>query len=745
MKTKYIILSFFILAFTNKINAQSNICGVVTDSETKQPIANVNIWIAHTEIGTTTDIDGKYCLTNTNGNQKDIVFVFSLISYEEQRVVVENEGNLDVELNPSSIQLSEVLVSSSKTANSIKSLTTLPIVLSKAAILENTTQNIPELLVKQPGISLAGTGYHTAPSVRGLARKRVVVLVDGEKVSSERNVGAPGTFVNPSEIEKIEILKGPYSTLYGSDAVGGVVNIITKSYEKPQYNELIGGRLDLSYRSVSNGKNGNLALNGKSDKLQYRISTGYRETDEYLQADGNKAFSAFYKEQHVGGKLKYRLNDKHIFSFKTLYSKGGPIGFPAHSKLVNAIHDYDNHLIAGFNYKMNLNGKYLKRTELNITRHSHDLGADIIVHKVESNPSADKRVSMRKDLDGIDYITQYDLYFTLNDKFKILTGFDGYFRESIDVKAKKVVTNYNTGAFIMEVDDVSLTNASQRSYGVFTQADYTASDKINLNAGVRYNLINTQQPDKPTEDRNNKAFSGNLGLSYAASNKFTIKANVGSAFRAPDIKELFVTTQTPGGMNISNKELVAEQSLNLDLAFVFKGKSNLLQLSTFRNQINNMIVLDWDYSTNPRTGTYKNIGEGLLYGVEIAYNQKITDAFSGYLNATKIYGFDVNVDDELIDVPPFQLNSGLKYKLNNKLRFNLSGRYSAKQTDVAEGSYLTDAFATVDFSTRWKIADNINMNFSITNFLNEDYREYYQFDWIKAPGRSFNVGANYSF
>lgn len=745
MYSKFYFSLIFISLFVFEVNAQTIICGKIIDSETNQPISAVNIWIKNTVIGTTSDENGKFCISSTAAIQDEMVLVFSQLTYQNKKVTINNSENLIISLNPTTVQLTEIVVSSSKTANSTKGQTTLPVILSKNAILENVTQNIPELLLKQPGVSLAGTGYHTAPSIRGLARKRVVVMVDGEKVSSERNVGAPGTFVNPFEIEKIEILKGPYSTLYGSDAVGGVVNIITKSYETPYYNDKIGGRLDLSYKSVNNGKNANLALNGKLNKLQYHINTGYRDSDEYKQADGEKAFNSFFKEQHVGGKLKYFLNDKHQFSFKTSYSKGGPIGFPAHSTLTNAIHDYDNHFIIGLNHKMNTNRKYLKKTELNFTRHAHDLGADIIVHKVESNPNADKRISMRIDLDGIDYIAQYDMFFTLNDKFKILTGFDGYFRENIDVKAKKIVTNYNSGLFIMEVEDVSLSNASQRSYGVFSQVDYTASDKIHFNAGIRYNYITTQQPDQPTEDQNNKALSGNFGISYSPINQLTIKANVGSAFRVPDIKELFVTTQTPGGMNISNKDLVPEQSLNLDLALVYHGKSNLIQLSTFRNQINDMIILDWDYSTNPRTGTYENIGEGLLYGVEFSYNQKITDDFSGYLNATKIYGFDVNADDELMDVPPLQFNAGLKYKLNNKLWFNLSGRYSAEQTDVATGDYTTDAFTTFDFSAKWKIATNINAYFSVTNLLNEAYREHYHFEWIQAAGRSFNIGMNFNF
>lgn len=748
MKTKFqFILTLVLLTIFFELNAQTSICGTIVDVKTNQPIATTNIWIKNTVIGTVSDTDGKFCIESTASIKDKIILVFSQLGYQKQTVEVDlkSKDSLAVLLKPTIVQLTEVLVSANKNISTINEQTTLPVVLSEQDILEFGVQNIPELLLKQPGISLAGTGYHTAPSIRGLARKRIVVMLDGEKVSSERNVGAPGTFINPFEIERIEILKGPYSVLYGSDAVGGVVNIISKSYETPFYNDKIGGRLDLSYKSVNNGKNANLAINGNLNKLQYRISTGYREANNYEEGDGEDAFNSFYKEKHVGGKLKYTINQDNQLSFKTYYSEGGPIGFPAHSTLVNAIHDYDDHFILGVNYKRNNIGKYLKKTELNITRHVHDLGADIIVHKVENNPNNDKLVSMRKDLTGVDYITQFDMYFTLSEKFKILTGFDGYFRENIDVKAKKIVTNYNTGIFIMEVDDVSLSNASQRSYGFFTQTDYAFSDKIKMNAGVRWNYITTQQPDKPEEDLDNKSFSGNFGISYSPIDKFNIKANIGSAFRAPDIKELFVTTQTPGGINISNKDLDPEQSLNLDLAFVYQGNSNMIQFSTFRNQINNMIVLDWDYSTNPRTGTYKNIGEGLLYGVEFLYNQKITDRFSGFLNMTKTYGYDVNADDELTDVPPFQLNTGVKYTPNNKLMFSLTGRYSAKQNDVAQGDYKTDAFTTFDFSSRWEIAQNISINFSITNLLNEAYREHYHFQWIQAPGRSFNTGINFNF
>lgn len=135
----------------------------------------------------------------------------------------------------------------------------------------------------------------------------------------------------------------------------------------------------------------------------------------------------------------------------------------------------------------------------------------------------------------------------------------------------------------------------------------------------------------------------------------------------------------------------------------------------------------------------------MLYGLEFSYSQKITKQFSGYLNLTQINGYDLFADDELMDVPPFQLNTGINYNINNKLRFSLSGRYSGEQLNVAEDDFTNKAFTTVDFSARWMIIKNLKLNLSVNNILNEKYREHYQFDWMFAPARSINFGVNFNF
>ncbi len=739
---KSIILFFLFItveiAFCNNITIQ----GSVSDSETGASLADVNVTIKYSLKGTSTDIDGKFKLNIENVSDSKITLVFSHLGYRtlEKEIDFARSTKLSISLVPDIINLNEVIVKTKKISTSANEQTITSQVVSKDFINEVSPLNIAEVLLKVPGVNLAGQSYHAAPSIRGLARKRVVVMADGEKISSERNVGAPGTFINPFEIDRIEILKGPYSTLFGSDAIGGIVNIITKKYEQPYYFNKIGGLLNLSYQSVSNGKNVNLSLNGITDNIIYRISAGWRDADSYSTPNHGKLMNTFYNEKHIGAKLFYNINNNHQISVKSYYSTGNDIGKPAYDIYTNAIHDRDNHLIYGINYNWNKITSILKKVRVNITSHYHDLGARIKKHKLELNSNDDKLIKNQKNLEGNDYITQLDFYFELNNKTNLLAGFDGYFREGINIDESKVVKYYYSGLFVKSEDLVLVKNGYQNTYGIFAQINYQLSPKLFTNCGVRWNYVNTGLDNK-NENFKDQSFSGNVGISYLFSDKFSAKANIGSAFRVPDIKELYVTTNTPGGLNIGNSNLNSEHSFNLDLSFIYKNSTTFSELSLFRNAINNMVILDWDAATGGREGKFKNIGKGLLYGGEFQYSQKITTNLSSNINITKIWGFDQYADDELMDVPPLQINANIKYKFR-KIWFNLSGRYSAEQKDVAEDDITTDSFFLFNIGCGWKIIKNLNLIITAVNVLDKEYREHYQFAWMSAPARSFNLTMN---
>lgn len=748
MLKKYIlILAYTIIVASNLFSQQKEICGTIYDSRSNAVVPLTHVWIDNTVIGTITDNLGRFCISKIKSDNDSISIVCSQVGYKRKVLKINKNTNekLKIYIEASNLQLHEVIVSANKGNHSDLGQSTVSTVVSKQSIIESGVQNIPDILVKQAGVSLAGQSYHAAPSIRGLARKRVSVLIDGEKVSSERNVGTPGTFLNPFEIDHIEILKGPYSTLYGSDAIGGVVNIVSKQFEQAIYNDAIGGRVNMSYKSVNKGVNTNIALNGNIKKLQYRISSGYRHAENYLMPNGEQSMNTFFTEKHIGGNIVYSINNNQSLHAKAYYSKGGDIGKPAYDTLTDAMHSPDDHFIAGLAYNINNVNDFLSKVNLKITRHEHKLGAIINKHKQESDSDEDKMINNKKNLSNIDYITQADFHLTFSNKLKLITGFDGFFRQNINIDEEKFVYNYNSGVFIADKSAVLLHEASQNNYGVFMQANYYASKKIFINGGIRWTYVETNANNTKFKSKNDNAFSGNFGLSIKPIGRISIKLNVGTAFRTPDIKELYVTTNTPGGLNVSNADLTTEHSLNLDIAASYKGRSNMLEISVFRNQISNMIILDWDNTSAIRTGYFKNIGEALLYGFELNYQQKIISTLSAFANTTYVYGYDINTKDELMDVPPMQINAGIKYKPVKKLALNISARYSAKQTDVSEDDFENDAFFTVDFSVYANILKNITATASVTNIFNEEYREHNQFEWMYAKARSFNIGINFKF
>jgi TonB-dependent heme/hemoglobin receptor len=743
----FCFILFGLLFFSIASHAQSVIInGKVTEEGTGEPIVGANIVINGSLKGTTTNADGLFNLKIGRENKDTVSVTVSAIGYESQTFqTTSNQNTFDIKLKNAPYIMSEVVVVSDKISSSLQTSTLPGRIISKRKIIEQQAINIPELLLLQSGISMAGAAYHSAPSIRGLARRRVLVMVDGVRVTSNKNIGTPGTFVNTAEIDQIDILKGPYSTLWGSSAMGGVINISTKDFEKPYYNDYVGGSLSTTYRSVNNAYNTNLAVNGKAgEKIRYRISGGYRDADNYKLPDGSTLMNSYFTEQHVGAKLLYDITPNQSIKLSTYYSNGKSIGKPAKDTLTNAKHEPDNHFITGLNYKIkNIEG-LLDKVEFNLSRHDHLMDVSVIKHKQEAFSDDDKLVNNNKELTSDDYSAQLDFYLSPHQKVKIISGFDGFFRLNQTFNEHKIVRNYWTNSFIKEENDTILENGTQNSYGIFTQADFLLSEKWFFNGGIRWNYF-TIIPGTDYENREHSAFSGSAGVSFNPVQYFSMKLNAGQAFRVPAIKELYFTSQTPTGKNIANPDLVPEKSRNIDFSAIYQKQNTKLALSLFYNQIDNMIILDWDNNTANRVGTFRNIGEGLLYGAELDLFKRFDEKFCINTNITKIFGFDVEAEDELKDVPPLIVNMELKYRAFKKFKFSASGRFSAKQTEVAEDDIPNDAYFTANFTAQWQIMENLNATASVSNIFNNTYREHYMFEWMRAPARSFNFGINFNF
>lgn len=758
-----IVLVFFVFS-TFSANAVS-IKGKIINSDTKETIPGVSIFVKNTVIGTTTNINGEFILKNIPSDSDTVVFSCVGFEIQELNILNNKQDTINIELQPSSLFLEEVVISTAK--NELKSFeqTTPASVITQNKITENVTQNIADIVDNEPSVSHVGGGFYKAPSIRGLAQKRIVVLIDGERISSERNSGAPGTFINPLDVKNVEILRGPYSTLYGSDAVGGVVNIISKDYIQSFSNKYVGGIFNSNYQSIRNGYNANLMLNSKiNDKVFLHFTAGKRKADSYKDAQGDDVMSTNFSEQSVSSKITWQINENHKLKINGLLSLADSIGNPAYSDSLNAIHPKDNHYKIGLNYQWKNIFNWMPKMSIKASSHRHKINARIYNY---TNIQYGRVLNLMKDLYNTDYIYQHEFNFTISPKIKLLSGFDFYQRDGIHIDEHLNSyfydldnPNFYIGDLAYEgVQDTTIDDSYQRSFGLFAQANYFLSKKLSFNTGLRWNyfktnanLITTISNIIPydyslnkheTKTKSDKAFSGNSGLSYMPNKYVNITFNIGQAFRVPSTKELFINTMTPGGMNFCNPNLVPERSVNLDFGVKLKDKKyNNISFALFRNEINNMIILEWD--SLHASGEFNN-KNAFIYGGEITFDLKLNKRFVVNGNLSYVKGFDDN-DEVFEDIPPFQINMETRYLiLPNKLFVALSGKYNAKQSEVAIGDVPTDAFVVLDFLSSFNVNKYFKATFSVTNILNNDYREHYQFYWVRQPGRSFNAGIQINF
>ncbi|MGB4655451.1 MAG: TonB-dependent receptor [Bacteroidales bacterium] len=762
-----VFLTLFLLIITPSFTLYAyDINGIVTDYENGKPIGNVSVLLKNTQIGTLTDNNGYFTLNNIQ--KEEVTLVFSCIGYSNTEISVSesNSKNLQIYLKPSVYNLSEVTISTTKNQLTLFDQTTPVSIISKEDVFQSGSQNLPEITKYQPAISLIGQGYHRASAIRGLAYKRVVVLVDGHRTSIEMNTGPPGSFVNPLNIKSVEILRGPYSTLYGPDAIGGVINIITQDYMEPLSNQYVGGVFSSNYQSASNGYNANLLLNTKiKDKVFIHFTFGKRNANSYKDANKEIVKGTNFSEKSITSKILWQISQNHSVQLNGSISLADSIGKPGFSDSLNALHPKDYYHKVGISYKWNNIASWLPQMAIEASALKHQITARIFNYR----PITYGRVlNNRKNLYNHDYVFQHTFKLLPVSKLNLYIGFDFYQRDGIHIDENLRAFAYdpsNPNFFIGEMlyegsKDTVIHNSYQRSAGLFAQFNYNVSDKLIINGGARWNTFKTlanltikrtfEGPpydyslnEHTTKTKKDKAFSGNLGLVYKPINDISITFNMGQAFRSPSTKELFVTTMTPAGSNICNADLKPEYSLNFDLGIKTKHSDKFdFSADLFFNNISDMIILEWD--SLHTSGQFKN-KHAYLYGCEVTFMYKPIPKLIINGNASYVVGEQEN-GYRLSNIPPFQANLQTKYYiLSNKLSVALAGRYNAKHSKIAVGEIPTDEFVVIDATTSWRINKYLHATASVTNLFNKLYREHYQFYWMQRPGRSINAGIKVTF
>ncbi len=611
--------------------------------------------------------------------------------------------------NNNATQLEDVIVTANKIEQKQNGTSKVMTIITAAQIQQNVGRTIAQVLNEQAGLSLPGTlsNLGTVPSIymRGAASGRTLVLIDGAPVGDPSMISNEFdlNLVPLNQVERIEILKGAQSTLYGSDAIGGVINIITKSKGVP----FVTGAL--SYSSYGT-KQGNLQFNSNINKLNYTIGFENQNSDGFSSAKDQSNSVNFDKDGYQNNsffvKAKYKLDtlwNLQLSSRKTAYTSAIDYG--------GFKDDKDNE----FKNATTISGLILqyKKAKTSFQFQYQYTTQD----RTYVNDSADQTYLVYE-----------------NNQYAGKTHFaDAYLSTPIKQNIQWIIgTDFRYGSYNQTYESISQWgpyNDAFKDTFQYQNALYTSilindnAKKWLLELGARYNHHN--------RFGSNQTFT--INPSYALTDQIRLIASVSTGFKAPSLYQISY-----------NDQLKAETSFNTELGISFRKGAVFARAVYFNRNIKNGIDYNYiDYN-------FFNFIQQKVNGLEIEVQHPINAKHQFSLNYTLMNGQETNQNritttdtityNYLLKRPKHSLNAQWNYSINPKWNTSLTGRFISERKDVggyAAPDVTLGYYTLLNASLQYKWTKRVIVFANGQNLLNDQFSEI---NGYNAIGRMIQFG-----
>jgi len=737
---KLTLLAFLLLAGITLLQAQIKISGKIIDAHTQETLPGVNIYLPELKRGVVTDIDGNYELEL--GRKGSYKIQISYVGYEivlKTVVLSTNSLRLDVALHPAVIESKEFVVSSVYHSSQDENPVDV-IQFDSKELAQSTAPTLMQALTNVAGVNMVSTGTAIGkPVIRGLSYNRVLVFSEGIPIDNQQFGDEHGLGLSEIGIDKVEIIKGPSSLLYGADAMGGVLHFVE---ERPANINTVVGDFGTKYFTNTNGYSTNLGIKGTSNKMRFRVRGGFSSHGDYKQGNGERVTNTRYTESalktSVGFMKKWWSGDVNYSFLQSAIGIPEEIGVQNTSRtLLAPFQVITNHLISSQN-TFYIKKSHIKLNVGHLTNNRKEL------EDGELEQDVYHAINHQAALDMLLQTTNYDIKWHLPEfkHIEIILGSQG-----------KYQTNKNSG------EENLIPDATTKQLGGFGMLKY-AKNKFSLIAGTRYDVktIDGQQMLLPQDEGYKRAFkkrfgsfNGSLGFTYKWNDKLLTRINVASGFRAPNLAELASNGVHEGTFRyeVGNLVLATEQNVELDLGLEYVNEHVSFAISAFDNAINNYIFLAPTDSIIDGTNVYTYLqNDANLYGFETTLD--IHPHAMHWLHFETQYAMVIGVKKDGTDLPRMPANN-----LLNTLKAELKDYKHLKHSFVSVGIKTVFTQNKVsDFETRTpsyvllgaKVGGDVligkqvlQLSIGISNLLNKKY--YNHLSRLKEEG-VYNMGRN---
>lgn len=577
MKNKlFLALVLLSLPFTGLSQVLVN--GLVSDAATSVPISDVFVYVPETNSGTVTNAEGNYELQNLKNGH--FVIQFSRIGYEthfENIALSDSIVRLDIKLSTSLNELKEVKVIGTQTNSPTETSFTIDAI-SLKEMQDDGALSISDGVAKLPGVSQLTTGAGISkPVIRGLYGNRVQVNVMGLRFDNQQWQDEHGIGLSDIGISRVEVIKGPATLMYGSDAQGGVINVIE---EAPAPANTTNQELNLRLFSNTYGLSANYGLKKSDERKWWRLRVGGENHSDYSSTGNTRVLNSRFTNYNVKSSAGFnRENWVHSTNAYVSFSQFGFVFDSLERKVLDGrlsrTFDGPHHRVL-FGLVSTENTLYRGKTK-------YKLNGGLITN-LRQEQEGGNRISLNMLLNTIS---------TLGQMIRQV-GSRGEWANGISLMFQ---TNTNFGARTI-IPDANTLEASVFSY--YKQR----FSKIILEGGVRYDRRQIQTfetgtingPGKEVQPFSNgfDALNGSLGIVYNPMKNLSMKANASTGYRSGNLAELSSNGLHEGTLRweAGDPDLKIEQNLNLEVGLGYKLRQQLeLGATVFRNQFKNYIYL----------------------------------------------------------------------------------------------------------------------------------------------------------
>ncbi len=785
-----------ILPFKAALGQSTTLSGKVLDEEEK-PIPGALVFVSHAGDGTTlvnqkpmvqaiTDREGKFTI-NLPESDSILISARHLGFATQYNKLPAHVQEVYMTLSRQPLPLDEIVIYSLKSGKTFKD-TPIPVgVLSHEQWSGWMPRNLSEVVNNIPGVSRGSDGiWANSVNIRGFGEDRYVSLVDGTRIETANDLQGALSTIDMDDVEKVEVIKGGISSLYGSGALGGAINVITKraAYSSRPY---VQGNAAIEYHSVNNMWSPRSTLYAGSQTWNARLHFGYRNAEDAHSPDGLISNSRF-TDWNFSGSIAFRPVDKHelLLNYQKFNGNAGIPGgdtFPTYATATYL--DFDRDLVS---VEYHIENPLPLLTNISAKYYRQDIFRNVEIQpNVPSNTTNNKQIKPLLINPSANHLTNGALIessWKFGGRHALIIGYDLWQRNLTSRRTRHILQetldadgNVTNSVNIIR-GEIPIPNSTFKSSGIFAQYDININSKLDLTAGGRLDWITlsndeSEDPDYlikdgelmekppgqliiyPKGSTSNKTWAVHAGVAYKIADDISLTTSYGRSYRAPSLEERYKYINLGHIVEMGNADLVPEQGHFFDAGIKISSSRIHLTGNLFMNYINKMIAIapadsvsflmsnEADFSQMIFARRYKNIDEALLTGFEFGIDWWLYATGVAYGQLSFIRGVERNTEENLPGIVPLNGLIGLRQDISEIGNFDLRTRFFGAQNKVAEGEIATDGYLLLDgyLNSEPIRLNGLQLQFSIgvENITNTHYRNHLSTtrgNWMLEPGRN---------